>query len=491
MPNMSDETPWSGTEQQTWQADEGEQGLQTIGDIEQSEFELIAGLRFLVAFSLGVFFFLVPVSFGGQTTVPFDVVTSWVTGTYPVISGLVGFVLILYGGVLSTIAAVERRGVLSLSDSTAEMIGLSYWETSLLFWLLRVLGVIFAFLLFFEIGPDVLHRETVGGLVWGTIVLSVAVIIPLGAVFVNLLVELGGLEFIGTLSRPFMRPLFKLPGRAALDSIASWIGAFTVGYYVTHTVFHRGGYHKRDVFIIATCFAPVSIGFVGVVVATVGLLEHFPLILLSWTVSILVCGAILVRLPPLRNVPDEYIVAPNPEASFTGSPIDYVRFAFSEAMDEATTGRILSASVAGFIDGLKITAGILGTVVTISTVTLLLVTQTDVFRIISIPLAPVISVFGIPDSGLVASAILISGVEQVSAAAIVAEATVMARFFVTIVAISQIIFFAASGPMMMDMFKDVPIRFRDLVVLFCLRTAILIPVVAVLTHAANWMGLLA
>jgi nucleoside recognition membrane protein YjiH len=245
------------------------------------------------------------------------------------------------------------------------------------------------------------------------------------------------------------------------------------------------------VFIIATCFAPVSIGFVGVVVATVGLLEIFPVILLAWVISILICGVVLVRLPPLRNIPDEYIVDPDPEPTFTGSPTDYVRFAVSEALDQAKSGRMVSASVTGLIDGLKITAGILGTVVAISTVTLLLVTQTDVFSIISTPLAPVIAALGIPDAGLVASALLISGVEQVSAAAVVANASVMARFFVTIVSISQIIFFAASGPMMMDMFNDVPIRFRDLIVLFCLRTAVLIPVVAVLTHAARWLGLLA
>ncbi|MFB9807815.1 YjiH family protein [Haladaptatus pallidirubidus] len=287
-----------------------------------------------------------------------------------------------------------------------------------------------------------------------------------------------------------MRPLFRLPGRAALDSLASWIGAFTVGYYVTYNVFHRGGYHKRDVFIIATCFAPVSIGFVGVIVSTVGLLQIFPLILLSWAVAVILCGIVLVRVPPLNNIPDEYIVEPSPEDSFTGSPTDYVRFAIRQALDEAEDEGIGSTAIIGLIDGLKVTAITLGTVVAISTVTLLLVAQTDVFQLISAPLSPVIAAFGIPNSNLVASAILISGIEQVSAAAVVAETSAIARFFVTIVAISQIIFFAASAPMMMDMFNDIPIRFRDLIVIFALRTALLIPIVAALAHAANYLDLL-
>ncbi|WP_227355826.1 YjiH family protein [Haladaptatus salinisoli] len=487
---MFSQKPWQTTGQRTWNRDEDREEEKTIHDIDATEFEWVPALRFLFAFGLGVFFFLVPVSWEGQITVPFDIAAGLITDAFPTLTGVAGLILITAGGVLSAVAELRSRGVISLDDRFAERIDLQYWKTTPLFLLLRILGVFFAALLFFELGPAVLHAKLVGGLVWGTIVLSIVVIIPLGAVFVNLLVELGGLEFIGTLARPFMRPLFRLPGRAALDSLASWIGAFTVGYYVTYNVFHRGGYHKRDVFIIATCFAPVSIGFVGVIVSTVGLLQIFPLILLSWAVAVILCGIVLVRVPPLNNIPDEYIVEPSPEDSFTGSPTDYVRFAVRQALDEAEDEGIGSTAMIGLIDGLKVTAITLGTVVAISTVTLLLVAQTDVFQLIAMPLSPVIAAFGIPDSNLVASAILISGIEQVSAAAVVAKTSPIARFFVTIVAISQIIFFAASAPMMMDMFNDIPIRFRDLIVIFALRTALLIPIAAVLAHTANYLGLL-
>ena len=484
---MFDQESWQSAGQPTEQAD-GEIGeTTTIDDIETTDFELIPGIRFLIALGLGAFFFLIPITWNGQITVAFDVVASTITDNYPGVAGVAGLLLITAGGVLSVVAEAYRRGALDVDDRTAQRLDLQYWTTSPIFLVIRILGVVFAALLFFGLGPTALHDPVVGGLVWGTIALSVVVIIPLGAVFVNLLVELGGLEFIGTLARPLMRPLFRLPGRAALDSVASWVGAFTVGYYVTYNVFHRGGYDKRDVFIIATCFAPVSIGFVGVIVSTLGLLHLFPFILFSWLIGIVVTGLILVRVPPLSNVPKEYIAEPDPETAFVGSPVDYIRFALSKAIDEAKDGRIPRSAGRGLIDGLKVTALTLGTVVAISTATLLLIAQTNVFNIISAPLVPVISILGIPDPGVAAAAILISGVEQVSAAAVVSEAHVMARFFVAVVSISQIIFFAASAPMMMDMFNDVPIRFRDLLVLFCMRTAILMPIAAVLTHIINWM----
>ena len=300
---MFSQKPWQSSSQRTWKRDEDRERAETIHDAEAGKFGTVSVVRFLFAFSLGVFFFLVPVSWNGQITVPFDIVADLVTASFPTLTSVAGLLLITAGGVLSLVARFDERGTISLPDDTAERFDLSYWKTTPHFLLLRVFGILVAGLLFFNLGPDVLHADLVGGLVWGKIVMSIVVIIPLGAVFVNLLVELGGLEFVGTLARPFMRPSFRLPGRAALDSLASWIGAFTVGYYVTYNVFHRGGYHKRDVFIIATCFAPVSIGFVGVVVSTVGLLQIFPLILLSWGIAVILCGIILVRIPPLSEHP--------------------------------------------------------------------------------------------------------------------------------------------------------------------------------------------
>ncbi|KYH24667.1 hypothetical protein HAPAU_36500 [Halalkalicoccus paucihalophilus] len=116
---------------------------------------------------------------------------------------------------------------------------LEYWET-LPFWLFRVAGAVLAPLLFLEIGPEWMIGGSTGGLVWGTLILSVAVIIPIGAIFINLFVELGGLDFVRPMARPIMRPLFNIPGRAALDSVASWVGSYSVGFYVTRSVFDRG-----------------------------------------------------------------------------------------------------------------------------------------------------------------------------------------------------------------------------------------------------------
>ncbi len=487
---MFDEKPWLQEEQETERV---EQKLEpkTIEEVDLTKIRSGPVTKFAIAFLIGFAFFLVPVPWEGQVTVPFDIVVNWITESFPFLVGIYALALIIAGGILTTLAEFRKRGFFEMDDEQAKRLTLPYWETSAPFWFFRVSGAILAPFLLFEIGPAWLIGPATGGLVWGTLILSVAVIIPIGAIFINLFVELGGLEFVGTMARPIMRPFFNIPGRAALDSVASWVGSYSVGLYVTRNVFDRGEYSKQDVYIISTCFATVSIGFVGVVAATVDLLELFPVIFVAYLICIAISGAILVRIPPLSNVPDEYIAEPNPEVPFRGKPGDYVRFGLSEAVKKAEEGgSMVGASIRGFVDGLKLAILILGTILSIGLAAVVVAENTPVFDILAIPIVPIIELLGIPDADVVAPATIIGITEMFIPALLVAEADAMARFFIAVLSISQLIFFSAVGPMMMDMFSDIPIRFRDLVLLFVMRTIILVPVVAVMTHLVAMFGLL-
>lgn len=494
---MFDEAIWQDTEQteQVTSAPDAK----TIEEVDLVDIRSGPVTKFGIAFVIGFVFFLVPVPWQGQVTVPFDIVVSWITDSFPTVGGAYALLLILAGGILTTVAEFRKRGFVDIDDDLASRLTLPYWETTAPFWLFRVVGAILAPVLFVSVGlgqspvtlPGWLVGPPTGGLVWGTLILSVAVIIPIGAIFINLFVELGGLEFVGTIARPIMRPAFQIPGRAALDSVASWVGSYSVGLYVTRNVFDRGEYSKRDVYIISTCFATVSIGFVGVVAATLDLLALFPVIFIAYLICIAITGAILVRIPPLSNVPEEYIAEPNPETAFRGSPGDYFKFGLSEAVRKADEGSsIVGAGVRGFVDGLKLAILILGTILSIGLAAVVVAEHTPVFDIISQPLVPIISLLGIPNPEMVAPATIIGITEMFIPALLVVEAAAKAKFFIAVLSISQLIFFSAVGPMMMDMFSDIPIRFRDLVVLFALRTIILVPVIAGITHVVAMLGLL-
>ena len=71
-------------------------------------------------------------------------------------------------------------------------------------------------------GPEWIVGTSTGGTVVPAIVMGVAWIIPVGCFFMPFLLNYGVIDFVGSLMEPLMRPVFKVPGRAAVNAIASF-----------------------------------------------------------------------------------------------------------------------------------------------------------------------------------------------------------------------------------------------------------------------------
>src|SRR5690625_6781183 len=76
--------------------------------------------------------------------------------------------------------------------------------------------------------------------------------------------------------QPVMRPLFKTPGRSAIDAVASFVGSYSLGILITDRVYQQGGYTGREAAIVATGFSTVSAAFMVIVAKSLDLL-------LMWT----------------------------------------------------------------------------------------------------------------------------------------------------------------------------------------------------------------
>jgi nucleoside recognition membrane protein YjiH len=429
--------------------------------------------KFVLTTLVGALFFLVPVHYDEQWTIPFDVVVSFLRTNAPQAVALYSLVAIVVAAGLSVVATLRARG-----DGSAERSGIGYFRTGPTFLLLRVLGAVFAVMIYAGVGPAVILADNTGGLMFNTLVAAVAVIVPIGAVFITLFVAFGGLEFIGTLARPIMRPLFRVPGRAALDATASYVGSYSVGLYVTNLMYNQGRYSGREAAVIATCFSTVSMGFFAVVAATLDLLAYFPLIFLSVTFTMMVLGVILCRIPPLSTKPDDYAAPPITEAEYRGS---LLRHAWREAVGRATLARGLGRELwVGFVDGLKLALLILPTILAVGLLAILLAEHTPLFTWLGRPVEPLLELLRIPDAATVAPATLIGITEMFLPALLVTEAAVAAKFFIAVLSISQLLFFSAVIPLILEL--DIPVRLVDMIVLFLLRTVLAIPLVAGITH---------
>ena len=438
-------------------------------------------IRFLLPSALGLAFFALPLHVQGRFTVPFDVVVRWLIDNMPSVVAAYCLALIVAGAAASV--------VVRLRPNTPKF--LASFQTTTPVILLRVAGLALAIMYWFGIGPEVLLQKGVGGLIWNKLAFSVAVIVPLGATILVLLVRYGLLEFIGTIMRPIMRPLFRLPGRSALDSLTSWVGSYSVGLYLTRKLMEDGYYNRREAYTIVTCFSTVSIGFVAVVAQTLELLHLFPLIFLTYFISVYLLTTILARTWPITGKSEEYLSLPRREPTDQGDGPGLFKTAWEGAIQQANQAPHLRGMLReGFTDGLMLASTILGSILAVGTAALVLARETTIFTIVGRPLVPVLKLLGLPDSEILAPAALAGVTEMFLPALMTQEAALPARFFIAVLSISQLIFFSAVAPMMIDMFRAVPIRARELLALFLMRTTILIPLIAALTAVLSWMGIL-
>ncbi|MQA01250.1 MAG: YjiH family protein [Streptosporangiales bacterium] len=433
----------------------------------------LATWRFVATTVVGCLFFLLPIRVAGSWTVPFDVAVSAITDRIPAAVDVYSLVVILASAALTVAGVVQRRA----AEAPTGYRDVRAFAAGPVFLVLRVLGAVAAVLIFFDIGPAVIRAEESGGLMFSTLVASVGVIVPIGAVFVTLFVAFGGLEFIGTLARPVMRPLFRVPGRAALDAIASFVGSYSVGLYVTNRMYLESRYSARESATIATCFSTVSMGFFAVVASTLDLLAYFPLIFGSVCLVTFVLGVVLCRAPPLSRKPDTYVGTPRPEEKVTGNlwraAVDRAK---SRAAESGSVGR---EAARGFLDGLRLAVMILPTILAVGLIAILIANHTPVFNWLGAPLEPVLSLLGIPDADTVAPASLIGISEMFLPALLSTGAAVPAKFFVAVLSLSQILFFSATIPLLLEL--DVPVRLHDCLLLFVFRTVLAIPLIAAIT----------
>lgn len=419
---------------------------------------------------VGLGFFVLPVPIDGTWTVAFDIAVKTLRTGWGEWVGAWSLGLIALGAVGSLAARNHAGWAQGLRTSTPLAV-------------LRWAGLALALLMFFEIGPDWLLAKEVGGLMWGVLVASVAIIIPIGAAVLNVMVGYGLIEWVGTWMRPIMRPLFRLPGRAALDDLMSWLGSYSVGLYMTRTLVDQGRYTRREAFIIVTGFSTVSVGFVGVVCSTLELLHLFPLVFGTYFVLVYLLAALQARFWPTTQIDDIPIGPPHPEPDLpTGH-------AWSLAIERAQSAPAMHRIAwQGLRDGTVLAAGLLGTILAVGTTATLLAEQTPVFQWLGAPIAPVLTALGLPDGHLLGPAVVAGITEMYIPALLVRDAALEGRFFIAVLSISQLIFFSSVAPMMLDLFEDLPVRASHLVALFFIRTALLVPIIAALTHLYSALG---
>jgi nucleoside recognition membrane protein YjiH len=410
-------------------------------------------IKFLGYSLIGIFMFFISITINGKTTIPIDHLVTSLKGLSESGAGLYGLVVIILGGIYPFYKKTWNKN-----------------KVTLVFSLLKVLGIIIGFMAFFKIGPSFLFEADMVPFLFNTLVISVGIIVPVGSVFLAFLVGYGLMEFIGVIMKPVMKPIWKTPGRSAVDAVASFVGSYSIGLLITNRVYKEGKYTNKEAAIIATGFSTVSATFMIVVAKTLGIMDLWTKYFLVTLVITFIVTAITVRIRPLSKKSDEYYnnQKGNPEISKEGN-------IFKNAWEAGLEGAQNSVPIGKNIvenlkDGFIMAMGILPSIMSVGLIGLVLAKYTTVFNIIGYVFYPIILLFKLPEPLLAAKACAVGIAEMFLPALLVVGAPLVTKFVVAVVSISSILFFSASIPCILS--TDIPISVPEIIIIWFERTVI-------------------
>ncbi|WP_291637556.1 YjiH family protein [Clostridium sp.] len=409
--------------------------------------------KFLGYSVIGIFMFFISITINGKTTIPIDHLVTALKGLSSSGAGFYGLVVIILGGLYPFYKKTWNKN-----------------KVTLVFSLLKLLGILIGFMAFFKIGPSFLFEEDMVPFLFDTLVISVGIIVPVGSVFLAFLVGYGMMEFIGVLMKPVMGPIWKTPGRSAVDAVASFVGSYSIGLLITNRVYKEGKYTIKEASIIATGFSTVSATFMIVVAKTLGMMDLWTKYFLATLVITFIVTAITVRIRPLSKKPDDYYnnQKGNPEISKKGN---IFKNAWEAGLEGAQNSVPLGKNIIENLkDGFIMAMGILPSIMSVGLIGLILAKYTPVFNIIGYVFYPITLLFKLPEPLLASKACAVGIAEMFLPALLVVGAPLVTKFVVAVVSISSILFFSASIPCILS--TDIPISVPEIIVIWFERTVL-------------------
>ncbi|MDR9828260.1 YjiH family protein [Vibrio sp. FNV 38] len=434
---------------------------------------------FLIPSLIGLFLFMAPVSFNGDLTIPVAVLAKSLQAAMasiivPLITAIIAFmalVSVLYRWIKPTFIAKNEFFSDLLSPSPL-------WLT------VRIIGGIAVVMTYFQFGPEAIWEENTGGLVLEGLLPTLFSVFIFAGLLLPLLLNFGLLELFGTMLSKVMRPIFNLPGRSAIDCIASWLGDGSVGILMTSKQYEQKFYTQREAAIVGTTFSAVSITFSLVVIAQVELEYLFLPFYGAVCLAGFVAAIIVPRLPPLSRKKDLFIdgSAPNKDDDMLPEGHSTFSWGLKLAMFKASQVNSPKAITSeGIKNAIDMVFGVLPVVMGLGTIALVIAEYTSVFAFLGQPFIPFLELLGIPEAAQASQTIVVGFADMfipsILAASIDSELT---RFVIAAMSVTQLIYMSEVGALLLG--SKIPVNIGELFLIFILRTLVTLPVIAGVAH---------
>ncbi|WP_418565269.1 YjiH family protein [Pyramidobacter piscolens] len=446
----------------------------------------VGALKAVLFSAVAIFVFFVNVTVNGKSDVPFGHIYNYFISALGN-AGLWGITIV-----------IALNGILSVYGKffapEGSRLRRYYGGESFVYPVFYLMGGVFTLIYTMDAtipgfaGPEFIVSSATGGTAVPAIVVGVAWIIPVSCVFLPFLLNYGLVDMVGTLMEPLMRPVFKVPGYAAVNCIASFVSSSSVGVLITNRQYRKGLYTEKEADLIATGFSAVSVGFAYMVIKTAGLGDYFLRVYFCSLVITLMISAVICRLPPLRNKRGVYAdgrAQTEEEILAQRGTGNLLVKGFERAEKKAyTAGKLLPEIRDSVLDAMTVYPKVLTLLAGVGILGLIVATYTPVFQWIGKIFIPILKLCAVPDAEVIAPSLPVGIAEMFLPVMLIAdkvsELSIKARYMVTTVSICQIIFFSETIVVMLA--SKLPLKLSDLVICFFERTFIAIPITAAFMH---------
>ncbi|SDI27174.1 YjiH family protein [Natribacillus halophilus] len=442
--------------------------------MSQKQYNASQMFKFILPSLIGIFIFITPITVDGEITIPI----AWLAEALDaVLEPILGELILI----LVAISVVGTTIYRYLSPQWMRRpLFVALFSVTPTWFVIRIIGLILAAAILFEWGPEWLWGEATGGEILGLASFLLTIFLFAG-IFLPLLMNFGLLEFAGALLHVIMRPLFTMPGRSSIDSLASWLGDAAIGVLLTNQQYEQGFYTKREAAVLGTTFNIVSITFTIVVLGYLELTHMFLPYYVTIAIAGIVAAMIMPRIPPLSRKSEELYPGAEPKKRAENVDEPAIQRAWRGALIRADDAGAGEAARSGLRNVLEMWLAVIPIVMAIGTVMIIIAEHTPLFQWLGLPFIPLLELMQVPEAQAASETMLIGFADMLLPALIGADIqSEMTRFIIGAVSITQLIYMSEVGGMILG--SKIPITFMELAMIFLLRTLITLPIIVLCAH---------
>ena len=423
----------------------------------------MAIFKFVVFSFIGVFLFFVNIEINGVKVIPIQHIINFV-------KSVCGPIIPYYALAMVTFGAISPFVTKSYKKSTFDLV----------FTIAKAFGVVIAVMAIFNIGPAPLMKDDMIPFLFNSLVVPIALMIPITGIAYVLMLNFGLVEFMGRLMRPIMRKIWKTPGESSVDAIVSFAGGYSLAVLLTSDFYKKGIYTRKESIIISTGFSTVATSFLIVIANTLGLMEHWTLYFFSCLFVTFAVTAICARIYPISKEPDEYFDKPAEIIEPEGGNL-FVK-AFESGVETAQKTDPLWLHLKRYYvgDAMKMASSVTASILTIGLIGLIIANFTPIFDYVGYIFYPFTKLLQLPEPMIAAKAAAIEIAEMFLPSLLVVAAPMVTKFTIAVTSVSAVLFFSASIPSLLS--TEIPIKMRNILLIWVERTILSLIIAAAIGH---------